>query len=315
MDCDAFVKAGAALETAAPSGSNAERVEAAANAAGKASTSGLVQAITQTGGSFEYAYDANGNITTVKQDGVATTYTYDALGQLTRVDDGLENATWLYTYDQGGNILTKKKFARGVTSGTPAETKTFSYANANWRDQLTAVNGAAITYDAIGNPLNDGVWAYTWQNGRQLQKMQKSGETVSFAYNENGLRVQKTASSTGVTQYILHGKNIVLLAQGGNSLHFFYDAQNRPAVVVYNGTAYGYVKNLQGDVVAILDNARNKVVEYKYDAWGRPLAKTGSLAASLGKLNPFRYRGYAFDEETGLYYLGRLYYSDWTFFH
>lgn len=57
------------------------------------------------------------------------------------------------------------------------------------------------------------------------------------------------------------------------------------------------------------------MVEYKYDAWGRPLAKTGSLAASLGKLNPFRYRGYAFDEETGLYYLGRLYYSDWTFFH
>ena len=301
--------AGAALETAAPSGSNTERVEAAANAAGKASTSGLVQAITQTGGSFEYAYDANGNITTVKQDGVTTTYTYDALGQLTRVDDGLENATWLYTYDQGGNILTKKKFARGVTSGTPAETKTFSYANANWRDQLTAVNGAAITYDAIGNPLNDGVWAYTWQNGRQLQKMQKSGETVSFAYNENGLRVQKTASSTGVTQYILHGKNIVHLTQGGNSLHFFYDAQNRPAVVVYNGTAYGYVKNLQGDVVAILDNARNKVVEYKYDAWGRPLAKTGSLAASLGKLNPFRYRGYAFDEETGLYYLRSRYYN------
>ena len=196
-----------------------------------------------------------------------------------------------------------------MTSGTPAETKTFSYANANWRDQLTAVNGAAITYDAIGNPLNDGVWAYTWQNGRQLQKMQKSGETVSFAYNENGLRVQKTASSTGVTQYILHGKNIVHLTQGGNSLHFFYDAQNRPAVVVYNGTAYGYVKNLQGDVVAILDNARNKVVEYKYDAWGRPLAKTGSLAASLGKLNPFRYRGYAFDEETGLYYLRSRYYN------
>ena len=51
------------------------------------------------------------------------------------------------------------------------------------------------------------------------------------------------------------------------------------------------------------------MVEYKYDAWGRPLAKTGSLAASLGKLNPFRYRGYAFDEETGLYYLRSRYYN------
>ena len=51
------------------------------------------------------------------------------------------------------------------------------------------------------------------------------------------------------------------------------------------------------------------MVEYKYDAWGRPLAKTGSLAASLGKRNPFRYRGYAFDEETGLYYLRSRYYN------
>ena len=61
---------------------------------------------------------------------------------------------------------------------------------------------------AIGNPLNDGTWTYTWQNGRQLKKMQKSDETVEFVYNENGLRVQKTATSTGVTKYTLHGKNI-----------------------------------------------------------------------------------------------------------
>ena len=43
------------------------------------------------------------------------------------------------------------------------------------------------------------------------------------------------------------------MTQGSNELHFFYDAQNRPAVVVYNGTAYAYVKSLQGDIVAILD--------------------------------------------------------------
>ena len=52
----------------------------------------------------------------------------------------------------------------------------------------------------------------------------------------------------------------------------------------------------------------NKVVEYKYDAWGKPISKTGSLASTLGTLNPFRYRGYVYDEETNLYYLRSRYY-------
>ena len=65
--------------------------------------------------------------------------------------------------------------------------------------------------------------------------MSKSGETVSFTYNEDGLRVQKVATSTGTTKYTLHGKNIVHMTSGSNSLHFFYDAQNKPAVVLFNG--------------------------------------------------------------------------------
>jgi len=101
------------------------------------------------------------------------------------------------------------------------------------------------------------------------------------------------------------------MTQGSNELHFFYDAQNRPAVVVYNGVPYAYVKSLQGDIVAILDENGNAVVSYGYDAWGAPLWCTGELAETLGKVQPFRYRGYVFDEETGLYYLRSRYYNPW----
>ena len=143
--------------------------------------------------------------------------------------------------------------------------------------------------------------------------MQKSGETVEFIYNENGLRMQKTATSTGVTKYTLHGKNIVHMTQGSNELHFFYDAQNKPAVVVYNGTPYTYVNNLQGDIVAILDSYGIAVVQYRYDAWDRQIscdvAAGNSNAAALSTLNPFRYRGYVYDEETGFYYLKSRYYN------
>ena len=120
--------------------------------------------------------------------------------------------------------------------------------------------------------------------------------------------MQKAATSTGTTKYTLHGKNIVHMTNGSNTLHFFYDVQNKPAVVLFNGTAYAYLYNLQGDVIALVDANGSKVVDYKYDAWGKPISKTGTLASTLGTVQPFRYRGYAYDEETELYYLKRRYY-------
>lgn len=58
----------------------------------------------------------------------------------------------------------------------------------------------------------------------------------------------------------------------------------------------------------LLDNSASLVVKYKYDAWGKLLGITGTLADTLGERNPFRYRGYVYDEETGLYYLRSRYY-------
>ena len=285
----------------------------AAGGYGTGSVTNLVASITQPGCNCGYGYDDNGNIASATLNGKWTGYTYDALGQLIQVNDrsdtrsGASGTTWKYTYDLGGNILKKERFAYADTT-TPLETTTYEYGDANWRDKLTAVNGNAIAYDAIGNPLSDGTWTYTWQNGRQLQKMQKSGVTAEFVYNADGLRVQKTVNGVA-TKYTLHGKNIVHMTSGTDELHFFYDAQNRPAVVVYNGVPYAYVKSLQGDIVAILDENGNTVVSYGYDAWGAPLWCTGELAETLGKVQPFRYRGYVFDEETGLYYLRSRYYN------
>ena len=280
---------------------------------GTNSTTPLVKKITQNGISFEYAYDTRGNIISEKRGNLTTTYAYDALGQLIRVNDPHENATWVYNYDRGGNILSKVKYAYTTgTLGTALETIPYTYGDSNWKDKLTYYNGTTITYDAIGNPLNDGTWAYTWNAGRRLQKMTKSDATVEFKYDHNGLRVGKLVTENGVattTNYTLHGKLITLMTAGDDVLHFFYDAQSRPAKVSYNGNIYTYLHNLQGDIIGILDNAGNLVVEYKYDAWGKSIATTGNLADTLGKRNPFRYRGYIYDEETGLYYLRSRYYN------
>ena len=87
------------------------------------------------------------------------------------------------------------------------------------------------------------------------------------------------------------------------------DAQNRPAIVEFNGTKYGYLYNLQGDVIGLIDSANTEVVKYTYDAWGKPLSVIGSLANTIGYYNPFRYRSYVYDVETGLYYVSSRYYD------
>ena len=238
------------------------------------------------------------------------------------MNDPHENATWVYNYDRGGNILSKVKYAYTTgTLGAALETIPYVYGDANWKDKLTAYNGTAITYDAIGNPLNDGSWTYEWAVGRQLKKMSRDGQSLTFKYDHNGMRIQKVLEHSWypeTTNYTYHGKLLTHMevnytdfdeVEHTDKFHFFYDAQSCPAKVRFNGTIYTYLHNLQGDIVGILDSNGNLVVEYKYDAWGKPLSTTGSLADTLGIRNPFRYRVYVYDEDSGLYYLRSRYYN------
>ena len=145
--------------------------------------------------------------------------------------------------------------------GAAVETIPYTYGDTNWKDKLTAYNGAAITYDAIGNPLNDGAWTYEWQAGRQLKKMVREDRTLDFKYDHNGMRLQKVLQHDWypeTTNYTYHGKLLTHMTVDyhdwdevaqQDKLHFFYDAQSRPVKISYNGVVYTYVHNLRGDIV------------------------------------------------------------------
>ena len=66
---------------------------------------------------------------------------------------------------------------------------------------------------------------------------------------------------------------------------------------------------MQGDIVSIYSSNKVEVVQYRYDAWGNTVSITGSLASTIGQINPFRYRGYYYDTETGFFYVGSRYYD------
>ena len=175
---------------------------------------------------------------------------------------------------------------------------------------LITYDGQAITYNAIGNPTsyyNGPRWTMSWTNGRSLATASKSGTSLSFAYDANGLRTSKTVNGTTYRYYYAGGK-LMRMTWGTNTIDFFYDASGLPYAMKYNGTAYYYITNLQGDVMRIVDASQNIVTSYDYDPYGKVISATGTLA----NINPLRYRGYAYDQETGFYYLQSRYYDPET---
>ena len=237
-----------------------------------------------------------------------TTYAYDSFDQLVRENNQAAGKTWTYAYDDGGNIQSKTEYAYTTGSlGAAVRTIPYGYGDASWSDLLTSIGGQSLTADEIGNLLSDGTWTYTWQHGRQLAGMSKTGTNIAYGYDSDGKRITKTVNGTTYNYHYL-GDQLVELTWGGNKLHFTYDSTG-PLSVNCNGTEYFYVKNAQGDVTGLVSASGTRVVTYTYDAWGNPLSTTGSLAATLGEQNPLRYRGYVYDTETGLYYLQSRYYN------
>ena len=128
-----------------------------------------------------------------------------------------------------------------------------------------------------------------------------------------------TGTQTVTHEYLtLNGKVARETIKTNNSLtavlDFIYDESGKPFALKYstNGTSfqtYYYVLNLQGDVVKLIHYIPGfeyeSVATYEYDAWGNIVSSSGRLA----EINPLRYRGYYYDNETGFYYLQSRYYD------
>ena len=268
--------------------------------------------------SWNYTYDNAGNITAITSGGKRISYQYDELNQLIRENNGVLNETILYTYDAGGNMTSRKTY--DYTEGTLQTIKkneTFTYRSDGWKDQILSWNGYRYTYDAGGNPtLLRGV-PLTWGEGRRLKKVSLSWGTVDFAYDSDGKRVKKISGNTE-TKYYYNGSilsGLVRTTAGSTgttktTVQFVYDAEGKPFMLRFNGkTDYFYLYNGLGDVVGLVDSSNQVVVRYQYNSWGKVTSTQDTSGVSLATLNPFRYRKYVYDPETGLYCLGSRYYD------
>ena len=268
------------------------------------------------GEKYFYEYDANGNITSVEflpalnstKKPWKETYQYDERNQLIRENSQQQNKTFVYAYDLGGNLTSVKEYpyTEGTITAAPLKTETGTYAS-GWKDQLVNWNGTAMTYDAIGNMLARGNTTYSWTLGRKLAAVD-NGKKIQYFYDHTGSRTKKVVDGVA-TEYRMAGDLLMSETTNGQTLWFTYDSNANLFSMVTGGKHYFYQRNLQNDIIALVDEAGDTVVNYTYDSWGKVLNITGSRKDTIGQLNPFRYRGYYYDKETGMYYLKNRYYD------
>ena len=271
---------------------------------------GRVASIKNGSETITYGYDARGYVTSETRGGKTRRYQYDAKGQLVREDDPVQGKTFLYSYDTGGAMAEIRAYAltdaKDLT-GLHYEKKTFGRGGA-WTDQMLTVDGQVYTYDAVGNLLADGKRTYTWQMGSQLAKVTGDGLEAAYTYDASGIRTSKTVNGVK-TEYLTAGSRILAEKKNGTWQHYLYDGSGQLIAIRYKGADYYYVQDALRDIIGLVDSDGKTVVNYSYNSWGKLLGITGSMAESLGKDNPYRYKGYYYDEETGMYYLKSRYYN------
>ena len=241
-------------------------------------------------------YDENGYVTSVSYNGNTYQYEYDGAGRLT--SETRNGDVTSYSYYTNNNI------------NIPG----FSYDE---NGQLTSVNGAAIVYDEMGNPVIYKGNNFVWEQGRKLVGGSMRGDVFTYNYDGNGMRYEKTVNGTK-TQYYWNGDQLLMESKSGKRTWYIYGVTGIEGMIVeggYNGGTYYYFdKNTLGDIIAIRDSSGNIAATYEYDAWGngKVMDVYGGVNTNptfIGNINPFRYRGYYYDDETGFYYLQTRYYD------
>ena len=245
--------------------------------------------------------------------------TYDAMGRCTKEEvtlPGGQKRENCFTYGTLRHLTDTDSLPEGAVSTVQTQ-DLFTYHTDGWKDQLLSWNGKSYAYDAGGNPTVLRGMALTWGEGRRLKRIAATAGEVTFAYDSDGKRVKKTSGNTE-TKYYYNGSTLSGLVRTttGNTgttkttVQFVYDAEGKPFLLRLNGkTDYFYLYNGLGDVVGLVDSSNKVVVRYQYNSWGKVTSSEDTSGVSLATLNPFCYRKYVYDPETGLYCLGSRYYD------
>jgi RHS repeat-associated protein len=282
------------------------------------------------GASATLAYDGGGREATASATfalggTIDEAYAYSDGGSLTSVKATDGSTLTDFAFDLAGNLTGET-----ITSGSVVTTVGMAYDPASQRI-LNRSSGGSVettyTFDALGRRVNQGPLAAPAQEsftytgtGRLAHYERSAGASATYSYDASGQRTRSVVTSAGVTttsDFTYEGLSLLAIdaAQAGGAswtLRYVYDAEGRPYGALYkegaNTAVFTIVTSERGDVLALVDAAGTTFASYRYDVWGTPKATItqgtvgGIPAATIASRQPLRYAGYAFDDETQMYY-------------
>ena len=172
------------------------------------------------------------------------------------------------------------------------------------------------SHDALGNPIDYGDVELWWEDGRRLSSILIDNQDldVYYTYDSDGLRTSKTVN--GVKhEYLYDGDKVLYEKRGEDQFFYYYDSYGHFSAIRHicaaDNTDYIYYANTnsRGDVIGLYNGPGTQIVSYEYDAWGNVISMVDLTNFGLGTLNPIRYRGYYYDQETNWYYVASRYYD------
>ena len=311
---------------------------------------------------------------TLSDDHSTSTFTMDNAGNITQVNRSCFRLSdqSSYTYDGQNQLLTavftettasptvfsesytyKSDTTEGCQGNLASRTvngETYSYTyDSDWSDLLLSVKDAnnqavrSYTYDAVGNPLSDGVYNYVWSGGR-LKEVRGATDNeliASYTYDANGLRSSKTIPGKRYEYYysdgLLRMQKITTPENtyGATYLFYSYGESGLEWIEYYkeydgnveDNTLYWVEHNPQGMILTLYEydlygNYQEKNYTMRYtafgesrgivDGYGAEITQSSSAYQKLEELFSVRYKDYYYDNETGLYYLQNRYYDPFT---
>ena len=271
---------------------------------------------------IKYSYDDMGKII-----GISQLYSWQALNSGNPVHKKSGSVFCSFSYDSLHRIVHETNSSMGIDNeyiykngrlsqiiGKYNSIKSLQYDSLG---RLSSFHKTRYTYDVYGNrtskqtELGNALATYGYEFGDRLVTV-NNGKDISYKYNADGVRCQKTVGAL-TTNYFLDGNKIVGENRGNNKLRYFYDTTGL-ALIRYNGNYYTYCCDALGNVVFLLDSIGVVAARYEYDIWGNCTVydidnKLDKDTNSIGNINPFRWKSFYYDNETGLYYANGSYYD------
>ncbi len=234
------------------------------------------------------------------------TYQYDNLHRITKeINTGL-HVDRTYSYYPDGRLKS--------ISGYSDDVRNFVYDS---KGRLESVNGTTtFAYDHFGNRISKTVNGVTTNYKYDVGGRLVSAGNVNYSYNADGIRCKKTAigSAVGERMYLDGGK-ILGEDRANCKLRYFYDETGLKRIKVIKNKNdiknYECVKDSQGSIIMLIDVESGAICcRYEYDALGK--CTIVDDARNVGNVNPFKWKGFFFDTESGFYYANGSYYDPET---